>query len=213
MVKFFKAGRVVIVTKGKYAGKKGIIVKSSYEATKDRKYPHVLVVGIARNTRRVTKASLKRLEERTQKIEELLKKNSTSKVQERLNRLRRLGVFVKTYNMTHVLATRYKVDEDFGIEEGVNKLEAIEARIRDKQSSINKLEGERKEENKAQLEDLQKTLGTEKDTLRDSLRTVKSNVGTKLYQRYVQGFGANSKNDAANEKQQHTAFLFKKLNF
>ena len=37
MVKFYKPGKIVIVLNGRYAGRKGIIVKSNYESVKDRK--------------------------------------------------------------------------------------------------------------------------------------------------------------------------------
>lgn len=46
MAKFYKPGRVVIVTNGKYAGKKAIIVRSNFDQTKNRKYPHCLVLGL-----------------------------------------------------------------------------------------------------------------------------------------------------------------------
>ena len=41
MVKFYRPGKVVLVLNGRYAGKKGIIMKSNYESVRDRKYPHV----------------------------------------------------------------------------------------------------------------------------------------------------------------------------
>jgi len=78
-----------------------LIIKSNYENTKERRYPHCLVVGIAKPPRRVTKASLKKRNELLQKLETL------GNNAERINSLKRLGVFVKTYNMTHLLATRY----------------------------------------------------------------------------------------------------------
>lgn len=48
MVKVYKAGRVVIVLSGRFAGKKGIVIKSNDEGTSDRPYEHALIAGIAR---------------------------------------------------------------------------------------------------------------------------------------------------------------------
>ena len=90
---------------GRYAGRKGIIIKSNYENVKDKRFPHCLVVGLARGPRRATKASLKRLDERVKKLEGMSKDQANVVAQ--LNRLRRLGVFIKTYNMSHLLVTRY----------------------------------------------------------------------------------------------------------
>ena len=91
---------------GRYAGKKAIIMRTNYENSKDKKFPHCLVVGLSKTPRRVTKASLKKLEEKVKRIE--TKENANKEVvTERLARLKRMGVFIKTYNMTHLLATRY----------------------------------------------------------------------------------------------------------
>jgi hypothetical protein len=59
-----------------------------------------LVVGLARAPRRVTKNSLKKRNDLIQKLES--DKNNV----DRLNSLKRLGVFIKNYNMSHLLATR-----------------------------------------------------------------------------------------------------------
>jgi len=86
---------------GKFAGRKGLIIKSNYENTKERRYPHCLVVGLSKPPKRVTKASLKKRNELLQKLE------SQGTNTERINSLKKLGVFIKTYNMSHLLATRY----------------------------------------------------------------------------------------------------------
>jgi len=89
-------------------------VRTNFENTKDKKFPHCLVVGLARAPRRVTKRFLKKMEDRRSALEtakpsrkdknqQHVVKNAT----EQLNRLKRLGVFIKTYNMSHLLATRY----------------------------------------------------------------------------------------------------------
>jgi ribosomal protein L14E/L6E/L27E len=104
----YKPGRVVVVLNGKHTGKKGIIIKSNYENSKDKKFPHCLVVGLSKAPRRVTKKYLKKVDEKTKKLEQLLQseRKGDESVSEQLNRLRKLGVFVKTYNMSHLLATR-----------------------------------------------------------------------------------------------------------
>ena len=91
---------------GRHAGKKGIIVRSNFENTKDKKFPHCLVVGLAKAPRRVTKRFLKRVDERTRALEKAMAEKKGEKVAEKLNRLKRLGVFIKSYNMSHLLATR-----------------------------------------------------------------------------------------------------------
>lgn len=92
---------------GRHAGKKGIIVRSNFENTKDKKFPHCLVVGLAKAPKRVTKRFLKRVEERTRGLEKAItEKKGAEKCTEKLNRLKRLGVFIKAYNMSHILATR-----------------------------------------------------------------------------------------------------------
>jgi ribosomal protein L14E/L6E/L27E len=105
----YKPGRVVVVLNGKHTGKKGIIIKSNYENSKDKKFPHCLVVGLSKAPRRVTKKYLKTVDDKTKKLEQLLQgeKKGDESVTEQLGRLRRLGVYVKTYNMSHLLATRY----------------------------------------------------------------------------------------------------------
>jgi len=77
-------------------------VRSNYENSRDKRFPHCLVVGLARSPRRVTKRSLKKVEERVRRLEGAQNEAATNQ----LARLRRLGVFIKTYNMTHLLATR-----------------------------------------------------------------------------------------------------------
>jgi Ribosomal L27e protein family len=54
----------------------------------------------------VTKTVLKKREEKLKRLEELLKDNKQD-AQTRINRLKRMGVFIRSYNMAHLLATRY----------------------------------------------------------------------------------------------------------
>jgi len=127
--------------------------------------------------------------------------------------MKRMGVFIKTYNMTHLLATRYKVEEDFGIQKGIENLEKIESEIKEKTSSLNKKEHERKEENKKDIEDLKKDIGSQKDKYKQTLREVKGTIGTELFNRFMKGFIKTKDNVEENEKIAHSEFLFKKLKF
>jgi hypothetical protein len=127
--------------------------------------------------------------------------------------LRRLGVFVKTYNMSHLLATRYKVDEDFGIQTNIDMLDKDEITIREKQAQLNKLEHEKKEENQKGIEEAKKELGSLKDGYRSDLRKAKQAIGTELFNRFMRGFVRTRDNVEENEKIAHSEFLFKKLKF
>jgi len=79
MAKFYKPGRVVVVTSGKYAGKKGIIVRANYENTKTKKFPHCIVIGLSKYPRRVTKRSLKKVEERLEALNKKVSAKGTQK--------------------------------------------------------------------------------------------------------------------------------------
>ena len=140
MAKFYKAGRIVVVTNGKYAGKKGIIIRSNFEQTKTKKYPHCLVLGLSKAPRRVTKKYLKRLEDRTKNLTEKIA-NKTADA-ESLQKLKRFGVFLKSYNMNHILATRYKASDNYGIENHMTKIENIETELKETNSKLNKKEAE-----------------------------------------------------------------------
>merc|ERR1712110_1254505 len=56
MGRFIKSGRVVILTAGKYAGKKAVVVKETNEGSGERLYGHALVAGIDRYPRKVTRS-------------------------------------------------------------------------------------------------------------------------------------------------------------
>ena len=78
------------------------------------------------------------------------------KTADRLNKLKSFGVFIKTYNMSHLLVTRYSVKEDFGVEKGLKKLDDIEAKVKETGVKINKAEHDKKEEGKKEIEELKK---------------------------------------------------------
>lgn len=115
--------------------------------------------------------------------------------------------------MSHLLATRYKVEEDFGITKSIEGLDKIESDIREKQSSLNRKEHEKKDENKEEAEKIKKDLGGLKDNYKTSLRDVKSSIGTQLFERFSRGFVRSRDNREENEKIGNAEFLFKKLRF
>jgi large subunit ribosomal protein L27e len=85
MVKFLKQGKVVLLTKGKYAGRKAVVVKTIEEPSKARPFPHAIVVGINRSPQPVTKSmSRRRVLART-----------------------RVQPFIKVVNYNHLMPTRY----------------------------------------------------------------------------------------------------------
>ena len=54
--KFLKPGKVVVMLKGRMAGKKAVIVKSSDDGTPDRPYGHCIVAGIMKYPLKITKS-------------------------------------------------------------------------------------------------------------------------------------------------------------
>ena len=84
MGKFIKAGKVVLVLNGRYAGRKAVIVKNHDEGTADKQYGHALVAGIARYPLRVKKSMSKK----------------------KLAKRSRIKAFVKVYNYNHLMPTR-----------------------------------------------------------------------------------------------------------
>merc|ERR1719188_1741609 len=87
MGKFIKAGRVVVLLTGRYAGKKAIVCKVFDDGSKSRPFGHALVAGVARTPLKVTKKMSKR------------------KITKRL----KIKPFVKYVNYNHMMPTRYTV--------------------------------------------------------------------------------------------------------
>merc|ERR1711881_590060 len=87
MVKFLKDGKIVVCLQGRYAGKKAVILKTNDDGGKERPYGHCVVAG-------VTKAMCKP----TEKMKKLVQRRS------------RVKTFVKIVNYTHVMPTRYSVE-------------------------------------------------------------------------------------------------------
>jgi len=87
-MKFLKVGRVGIVTRGRYAGKKVVIVKTLDEGTKGHPFGHALVAGIERYPSKVTKRMSKK----------------------RVAKRSKVKPFIKTINYNHVMPTRYTLE-------------------------------------------------------------------------------------------------------
>jgi large subunit ribosomal protein L27e len=215
MVKFYKPGKVVIVLNGRFAGRKGIIVKSNYESAKEKDFPYCMVVGLAKGPKKPTKKNLSKLNERIRKLENANK-------DEKIKILKSFGLFIKKYNMSHLLATRYTVKEDFGLVDAINKLENLQKKIKEQDLAIKQKEKSKKEDkeknekdkdkeegkdkNKEEIETLKSKLGTQKDELSKEKKNLKAHIGEEMFKRYMQGF-------KDNEEHKNTQFFFKKLHF
>ena len=204
MGKYYKPGKVVVVLNGRNAGSKGIIVKSNYENTKDKKYPHCVVVGLSKGPRKPTKKNIAKLQARIRKLE------SQSDATDRLNALKSFGVFIKTYNMSHLLATRYTIKEDFGIQKSIEKLDNLDKKIKEDKQAIEAKEKAKKDEK--EIEELKSKYGNEVSEYKNEVRNAKAKIGAEMYKRFMQGFNKGKKEEEI-ENQKHTEFLFKKLKF
>merc|ERR1719247_1536033 len=87
MGKFIKAGRVIVITGGRFAGKKAIVVKTYDDGSKSRPFGHCLIAGVDKPPQKVTK------------------RMSKKKITKRL----RTKPFVKYTNYNHLMPTRYQV--------------------------------------------------------------------------------------------------------
>mmetsp|Transcript_16196 Transcript_16196/g.48641 ORF Transcript_16196/g.48641 Transcript_16196/m.48641 type:complete len:148 (-) Transcript_16196:31-474(-) len=87
MGKFIKAGRVVVLLNGRYAGRKAIVAKVFDDGSRARAFGHCLVAGVDRAPLKVTKTmGKKKIAKRT-----------------------RVKPFVKYVNFNHIMPTRYMV--------------------------------------------------------------------------------------------------------
>ena len=207
MVKFYKPGKIVVILNGRYAGRKGVIVKSNYESVKDRKYPHCMVVGLSKGPKKPTKKNIAKMQAQIKQLESSDKEN----VADRVKRLKSFGIFIKTYNMSHLLATRYTLKDDLSIAKSVAKIDELDKKIKEDKAAVENKEKNKKEENAKDLEALRAKLGQEKDDFKQEVRNAKINIGTEMYKRFMKGF--QGKNEEDRENQTNTQFLFKKLQF
>ena len=91
MVKCLKAGKVVVITSGKYAGKKAVIVKVNEAASDKYKFPNAIVVGVESAPRKVTRA----MDEKA------------------VNKKTSMKVFTKVINLQHFMPTRFGIGQSF----------------------------------------------------------------------------------------------------
>merc|ERR1711968_299965 len=94
MVKFLKDGKIVVCLQGRYAGKKAVILKTDDEGGKERAYGHCVVAGVAKAPLPITKSMTK----------------GTAKMKKLVQRRSRIKTFVKIVNYSHVMPTRYSVE-------------------------------------------------------------------------------------------------------
>ena len=207
MVKFYKPGKIFVILNGRYAGRKGVIVKSNYESVKDRKYPHCMVVGLSKGPKKPTKKNIAKMKAQIEQLESSEKENAA----DRVKRLKSFGIFIKTYNMSHLLATRYTLKDDLSIAKSVAKIDELDKKIKEDKAAVENKEKNKKEENAKDLEALRAKLGQEKDDFKQEVRNAKITIGTEMYKRFMKGF--QGKNEEDRENQSNTQFLFKKLQF
>lgn len=77
MVKIMKAGKVVLVLSGRYAGRKAIVMKNFDEGTPDKQYGQAMVAGIDRYPRKVHKRMGKAKLHKRSKIKPFIKVRKT----------------------------------------------------------------------------------------------------------------------------------------
>lgn len=73
MGKIMKSGKVVVVLGGRFAGKKGVVVKNYDEGSNDRPYGHALVAGVDRYPLRITKSMGKKKTAKRSKVKPFLR--------------------------------------------------------------------------------------------------------------------------------------------
>lgn len=73
-----RAGKIVIILSGRYAGRKAIIMKSFEEGTPEKQFGQALVAGIDRYPRRVTRRMNKAKVHKNCRIKPFIKVNKSS---------------------------------------------------------------------------------------------------------------------------------------
>ncbi|MCJ1380889.1 60S ribosomal protein L27B [Xylographa soralifera] len=87
-MKFLKVGRVAIITRGRYAGKKVVIIQPLDTGSKSHPFPHALVAGIERYPSPITRRMSKTRQTKRSKVKP----------------------FIKTINYNHLMPTRYTLE-------------------------------------------------------------------------------------------------------
>ncbi|KAI4823184.1 hypothetical protein E4T44_10124 [Aureobasidium sp. EXF-8845] len=83
-----KVGRVAIISRGRYAGKKVVIIQPVDQGTKSHPFPHALVAGIERYPQQVTRRMSKGRQAKRSKVKP----------------------FIKVVNYNHIMPTRYTLE-------------------------------------------------------------------------------------------------------
>jgi large subunit ribosomal protein L27e len=127
-----KNGKVVIMLRGRFAGRKAIVVKTYDDGHGDRKFGHAIVAGIDRYPRKLTKSM------------------SDAKAKKRS----KIKPFIKSVNYTHMMPTRYSVDMDIkkavadsnltNAESRLNARKAIKERFEDRYMNQSDFKSEKK---------------------------------------------------------------------
>ncbi|RDA91464.1 hypothetical protein CP533_2510 [Ophiocordyceps camponoti-saundersi (nom. inval.)] len=87
-MKFLKVGRVAIITRGRYAGKKVVILQPVDNGNKPHPFGHAIVAGIERYPSKITRRMSKARQEKRSKIKP----------------------FIKVINYNHLMPTRYTLE-------------------------------------------------------------------------------------------------------
>ncbi|QSL65307.1 hypothetical protein MERGE_002617 [Pneumocystis wakefieldiae] len=85
MVKFIKPGKVILLLRGRFAGRKAVIVQQVDSGSKFHPFGHAVAIGIDRYPRKVTR------------------RMGSSKVSKRS----KIKPFIKLVNYNHIMVTRY----------------------------------------------------------------------------------------------------------
>merc|ERR1712113_252485 len=87
-MKFLKTGRVAIISRGRYAGKKVVLLMPVDNGSKGHPFPHAIVAGIERYPSTVTKRMSKARQAKRSKVKP----------------------FIKVVNYNHLMPTRYTLE-------------------------------------------------------------------------------------------------------
>lgn len=88
MPKFLKPGKVALVTRGRFAGKKVVIVLPVDNGSKAHPFPHAIVAGVERYPLKVTR----------------------SMSEKRVTKRSKVKPFIKVINYNHLMPTRYALE-------------------------------------------------------------------------------------------------------
>ncbi len=102
-----KPGKIVIVTSGRYAGRKAIVVKIFDDGTRERAFGHALIAGIDRYPLAVTKAMN----------------------QKKIIKRSKVKPFIKFVNYNHIMPTRFSVDIDVRAAVNPNAMKKADSRM------------------------------------------------------------------------------------